>query len=62
MKITVCLLAITLCGFSCTSTEDRRAGGGAWDDSQVGKALDANAPLPDDKPDTLQGFEEWRRR
>ncbi len=32
---------------SCESTKSKRAGGGAFDDSETGRLLDGNALLPD---------------
>ncbi|MEJ6579374.1 MAG: hypothetical protein QNL33_03805 [Akkermansiaceae bacterium] len=45
---------------SCESTNSRRAGGGAFDDSQLGRKLDANAHLEDPETPGKRSFEQWR--
>lgn len=62
VKVILPVLAILFCAFSCTPIDSRKAGGGAFDDSPVGQALDANAPLPEDNISGARSFEEWRER
>ncbi|MGJ8723159.1 MAG: hypothetical protein ACSHYB_01270 [Roseibacillus sp.] len=62
MKVTLSVLAVAFCALSCTPVHKHQAGGGAFDDSQVGQALDANAPLPEDNISGARSFEEWRER
>ena len=62
MKLFLCFLVVSLGSFSCSPIESRKAGGGAWDDTPVGQALDANAPLPEDSFSGGQSYEQWRRR
>ncbi|MDA7888287.1 hypothetical protein N9A86_02750 [Akkermansiaceae bacterium] len=45
---------------SCESTSSLRAGGGAFDDSEHGRKLDANSHLPDPDIPGERNFEEWR--
>jgi len=58
---------IGLCAFvfgvltSCESTNSRRAGGGAFDESDLGRKLDANIPLDaPDSPKSRSSYEQWR--
>lgn len=46
---------------SCESGASRRAGGAAFDDSELGRKLDANSHLPDPDSASGQSFEEWRQ-
>ena len=62
VKLILSVLAVSFCAFSCTPIHEHQAGGGAFDDSQVGQALDANAPLPEDNISGARSFEEWRER
>lgn len=62
MKLTLSILAVSFCALSCTPINQHKAGGGAFDDSEVGQALDANAPLPEDSINGARSFEEWRER
>ncbi|MGC6427324.1 MAG: hypothetical protein ACON5H_10065 [Akkermansiaceae bacterium] len=45
---------------SCESTDSRKAGGGAFDDSYLGPRLDANAPLDDPSAPASDSYEQWR--
>jgi len=47
---------------SCESTNSRRAGGGAFDDSELGRKLDANAHLDDPEIPGQRSFEQWREQ
>ncbi len=47
---------------SCESTNSRRAGGGAFDDSELGRKLDANSHLDDPEIPGQRSFEQWRDR
>ena len=61
VKLILSVLAVCFLGFSCTPIDPHTAGGGAFDDSAVGQALDSNGPLPGDR--TIGGaesFEQWR--
>ncbi|MDG2401291.1 MAG: hypothetical protein P8M04_12040 [Akkermansiaceae bacterium] len=64
MKITF-IFAISTLVFStlvsCESGTSRRAGGAAFDDSELGRKLDANSHLPDSDNPSGQSFEEWRQ-
>ncbi|GHC51492.1 hypothetical protein [Roseibacillus persicicus] len=62
MKITLSVLALMFCAVSCTPVHQHQAGGGAFDDSHVGQALDSNTSLPEDSIDGARSFEEWRER
>ncbi len=48
--------------FSCESGSSRRAGGAAFDDSELGRKLDANSHLPDPENPSGQSFAEWRQK
>ncbi|MBT4796765.1 hypothetical protein OAL53_00350 [Akkermansiaceae bacterium] len=65
MKISV-IFAIPTLVFSslvsCESGPSRRAGGAAFDDSELGRKLDANSHLPDPENASGQSFAEWRQR
>ena len=56
--------ALTLVLFSfltsCESTNSLRAGGGAFDDSELGRKLDANSHLDDPEIPGRRSFEQWR--
>jgi hypothetical protein len=45
---------------SCESTNSRRAGGGAYDESELARKLDANSHL--DEPDIpgKRSYDQWR--
>ena len=61
VKVILSLLAVSFLGLSCTRVHPRAAGGGAFDDSAVGQALDANGPLPGDNiTGEARSFEQWR--
>ena len=47
---------------SCESTNSRRAGGGAFDDSHLGPKLDANSHLDDPETPGARSYEEWREQ
>jgi hypothetical protein len=47
---------------SCESGASRRAGGAAFDDSELGRKLDANSHLPDPENPSGQSFAEWRQK
>ncbi|MDA7870084.1 hypothetical protein N9A93_05605, partial [Akkermansiaceae bacterium] len=47
---------------SCESGSSRRAGGAAFDDSELGRKLDANSHLPDPENPSGQSFAEWRQK
>tara|TARA_B100000519_G_scaffold195449_1_gene200513 strand:+ start:569 stop:835 length:267 start_codon:yes stop_codon:yes gene_type:complete len=62
------LLLSATCGvglMSCETVEDRKAGGGAFDDSQLGRRLDSNNPNLEDNPDekgktAAPSYQRWR--
>jgi len=56
-------LALVIPGFlvSCESTNSRRAGGGAFDDTPMGKTLDGNGVVPDEEDLANESFEAWRQ-
>jgi hypothetical protein len=65
MKIIVIFAIPTLvCSslISCESGTNRRAGGAAFDDSELGRKLDANSHLPDPENPSGQSFAEWRQK
>ena len=45
---------------SCESVNSKRAGGGAFDESEMGRKLDANSHLPDPDIPGGRSFEEYR--
>ncbi|MGC6464218.1 MAG: hypothetical protein ACON38_20245 [Akkermansiaceae bacterium] len=45
---------------SCESTDSRRAGGGAFDDSEMARKLDANAHLDDPDTPGKRSYDQWR--
>ena len=45
---------------SCESTDSRRAGGGAFDNSELGRKLDANSHLEDPEIPGERSYEQWR--
>lgn len=45
---------------SCESTNSRRAGGGAFDSSELGRKLDANSHLEDPEIPGEKSYEQWR--
>ena len=45
---------------SCESVNSKRAGGGAFDESETGRKLDANSHLPDPDIPGGRSFEEYR--
>ncbi len=47
---------------SCESTNSRRAGGGAFGESELARQLDANAPVPDPQSPGASSFEQWREQ
>ncbi len=47
---------------SCESGSSRRAGGAAFDDSELGRKLYANSHLPDPENPSGQSFAEWRQK
>jgi hypothetical protein len=47
---------------SCESTDSRRAGGGAFDDSELGRKLDANSHLDDPEIPGDRSYEQWREQ
>ena len=47
---------------SCESTDSRKAGGGAFDDSHLGPKLDANAAVDDSSSPSSGSFEQWRNQ
>ncbi|MEM9079330.1 MAG: hypothetical protein AAGC74_01410 [Verrucomicrobiota bacterium] len=47
---------------SCAPVDKREAGGGAFDDSELARALDANAALPGENQGGARSFEEWREQ
>ena len=46
---------------SCESSNSLRAGGAAFDESELGRKLDANSHLPDPANPSGQSFEQWRQ-
>ena len=55
------LFAFPLLLVSCESTNRRRAGGGAFDDTPMGKNLDGSAIVPDTEDLAKESFEAWRQ-
>lgn len=47
---------------SCESTNSLRAGGGAFDDSELARKLDANSHLHDPEIPGERSFEQWREQ
>ena len=45
---------------SCEAVNSKRAGGGAFDESETGRRLDANSHLPDPDIPSGRSFEEYR--
>lgn len=45
---------------SCESANSRRAGGGAFDDTPMGRTLDGNGLIPDQEKLANESFEAWR--
>ena len=45
---------------SCESTNSRRAGGGAFDNSELGRKLDANSHLEDPEIPGERSYDQWR--
>ena len=62
MKLILSVLVVSFFALSCSPIDPHTAGGGAFDDSAVGQALDANGPLPEDNIGGAQSFEQWRER
>ena len=62
------LLLSATCGLgmiSCETVDDRKAGGGAFDDSQLGRRLDSNNPNLEDNPNekgktAVPSYQQWR--
>jgi len=47
---------------SCEATNSLRAGGGAFDDSELGRKLDANSHLDDPEIPGQRSYEQWREQ
>lgn len=47
---------------SCSEVNSFRSGGGAFDDSELGRKLDANSHLPDPEVPVDRSFEQWRNK
>jgi hypothetical protein len=47
---------------SCESTNSRRAGGGAFDESELGRKLDANSHLDDPEIPGDRSYDQWREQ
>lgn len=47
---------------SCESTTSRRAGGGAFDESEMARKLDANSHLDDPEIPGAKSYEQWRNQ
>lgn len=47
---------------SCESTNSRKAGGGAFDDSYLGPRLDANSAIEDGSSPSSDSYEQWRNQ
>lgn len=62
MKIILSTIALPLCLLSCTQVHEFKAGGASFDDSELARKLDANAPLPQDLNQGGGSFQEWRER
>lgn len=62
VKLILSILAVSFCALSCAPVNEHQAGRGAFDESPVGQALDANAPLPGDHVGGSGSFEEWKGR
>jgi hypothetical protein len=50
---------------SCETVDDRKAGGGAFEDSYLGKRLDSNNPSLEDNPNekgktAVPSYQQWR--
>ena len=58
--LTLTSLAFVSVLASCESTNSLRAGGGAFDDSELGRKLDANSHLDDPEIPGQRSFEQWR--
>lgn len=56
--------ALALVLTSCQTVDDRAAGGGAYDDSDLARRLDSNNPDLGDDPDAAaaESYEQWRGR
>lgn len=50
------------CAISCSPVHEHKAGGGAYDDSALGRVLDSNGPLPEEGfSGSTPTYEEWRK-
>ena len=47
---------------SCESTNSRKAGGGAFSDSQLARDLDANVALDDPNTPGSESYDQWREK
>ncbi len=61
-KLTVLAMVggLSMVLLSCESTNSRRAGGGAFDDTPMGRTLDANAVVPEAEDLAGESFGAWR--
>jgi len=61
LSLFAALLVVTLA--SCQSVPDRKAGGGAFDDSYLAQRLDSNHPtLRNDDAPSAESYEQWREQ
>ena len=63
MKSTILTIIVAISGLSlisCESTNSKKAGGGAFSESELGRKLDANSHLPDPDIPSDRTFEEYR--
>ncbi len=68
VKLSCAVLLAVGCGLTlsaCETVDDRRAGGGAFGNSYLGKRLDSNNPDLDDNPDERgktapPSYQRWR--
>lgn len=55
-------LAATFVLGACAPVHERQAGGGAFDESEVARTLDANGQVPGEGVVGAQSFSEWREQ
>lgn len=60
----ICCASLGLLLNACQTVDDRMAGGGAFDESRMARALDSNkADLGDEKDHPrAESFEQWREQ
>jgi len=62
MKSVLSVLFLAGLFVSCESTASRRAGGGAFDESEMARKLDANSHLDDPEAPGAKSYEQWRNQ